>query len=593
MTDITVSASGAKRRKIYYPQKRPGFTAWVTAFDYQNGSVGISFKETIAEKNESYKAPKLEMGEAVGAPVSYCSVECGSENEKSYRVYMRSDDCGESFYETGRCRLEDGSFCNIGFQDGRIIGFDVSRINERRTGWCDYIAVRESCDGGSSWKEIRRLLKGTAPYLWRVRRLKDGTAVLLASFYGTPWGEGYERATRNTMLPGESYLAKIQTFFITTKDGIEFSEPHYVLSGTGAHEYDFVELNDGSLLFIAGDVQATPCARQIVTPSEDGYINGTIYGIEKGAPPNPKENPQGGYVPESIAVTEDGLIIGSRRNKPYSCSNDLGANWFEVNGPEKSLYQPFLMIMPDGKVANFGHCGGDSSFGQEDMWIGGDFFDISNDLPPSCRIELKREMSANNSRYINKYCGRLLSNGKPVSGERLTFRINMVWTEQGTLSMLSQEDAPIKITAVTDENGCAYADLSQFDKIPDIHFYYNIDVVCEGGGVLPCKGPIRCEAALTPKRKTKYPYEAYFAEGTLYLSPDFTAEFEDIANTIKKAAADGDFIEAGKIDGRAAERLLACGALKAENGGYTLYKSVHAPPKLADVLEMKNGDWYE
>ena len=40
------------------------------------------------------------------------------------------------------------------------------------------------------------------------------------------------------MLPGETYLNKIQTFLLHSRDGVRYSGPHYVLPGTGAHEYD-------------------------------------------------------------------------------------------------------------------------------------------------------------------------------------------------------------------------------------------------------------------------------------------------------------------------------------------------------------------
>ena len=54
------------------------------------------------------------------------------------------------------------------------------------------------------------------------------------------------------MLPGETYLNKIQTFLLHSRDGVRYSGPHYVLPGTGAHEYDMVELSDGTLLLLAG-----------------------------------------------------------------------------------------------------------------------------------------------------------------------------------------------------------------------------------------------------------------------------------------------------------------------------------------------------
>ena len=145
-----LTAQEAERRILYTPEVHPGFVAWTTCFPYGDGRIGLSLKETKREKDPFYQPPLLEMGEAVGAPVSYCSVECGSEQERSYRVYMISSDNGKTFTETGRCPLEEGSFCNMGFPDGRIIGYDVPRINEARTGWFDGIKVREYLDGGST-----------------------------------------------------------------------------------------------------------------------------------------------------------------------------------------------------------------------------------------------------------------------------------------------------------------------------------------------------------------------------------------------------------------------------------------------------------
>lgn len=260
----SASAVGHERRTIYLPPQRPGFAAWTAAFDYGDGRLGLSFKETVREKNTGFRPPRLELGEAVGAPVSYCSVECGGSEEQSYRVYLLSEDGGRSYRESGRCPLEEGPFCCTGFPDGRVVGLTCPDRNAGGTGGGDGILVRESRDGGTTWRTTDRLLEGCAPYLWRIRRLRDGSFLLLASMYGTPWGKGLPRATRNTMLPGETYLNKIQTFLLHSRDGVRYSGPHYVLPGTGAHEYDMVELSDGTLLLLAGDVQATPAARQLV-----------------------------------------------------------------------------------------------------------------------------------------------------------------------------------------------------------------------------------------------------------------------------------------------------------------------------------------
>ena len=130
-------AQDACREVIYEPAGEHGFVGWVTGFDYADGRIGLSFKEVRPGRDPRFRAPKLEMGEAVGAPVSYCSVECGSADTISERVYLASDDSGKTWRETGRCPLDLGSFANVGFPDGRIVGLDVGRLNEARTGWCD------------------------------------------------------------------------------------------------------------------------------------------------------------------------------------------------------------------------------------------------------------------------------------------------------------------------------------------------------------------------------------------------------------------------------------------------------------------------
>ena len=94
-------AADAEHRMIYEPADALGFTAWTDCFDYQNGRLGLSFKEIRRAHDAAFVPPRLEMGEAIGAPVSYCSAECGSADTVSERVYMASDDGGEHWYETG------------------------------------------------------------------------------------------------------------------------------------------------------------------------------------------------------------------------------------------------------------------------------------------------------------------------------------------------------------------------------------------------------------------------------------------------------------------------------------------------------------
>lgn len=586
----TVQASGALRRILYAPTDSLGFTAWVDAFDYQNGRLGLSFKELRRGAAPGFQPPKLEMGEAVGAPVSYCSAECGSGDVVPERVYMASDDGGETWHETGRCPLDQGSFLNVGFPDGRLVGLDVGRVNETRTGWCDYIAVRESCDGGNTWRETARLLEGCAVYLWRLRRLRDGSFLVLASFYGTPWGPGRERPTRNTMLPGETYLSKIQTFFLHSADGRRFTGPHYVLPGIGAHEYDAAELSDGSLLFLAGDVQATPVGRQLVRRTAQGFLNGPMLPIGGGAPPHPETDPQGGFVPETVVCLPGDILVGARRNKPYSCSGDLGANWTPIAGLPIGLYQPTIRLLPDGRAACFGHCGGDNAVGQTRMHISADVFRLEGKPPMGCRMTLDRVMREDGSGYLNRYAARLTCGGRPAAGRRVVFRFLPYWAEDGSVSVLPQDRAPIQIAAVTGANGEAWAEVPEFDAVRDIHFAYTVDVLAEAvPGQTACVSPSRCELAMTPRRRCSHPYDAYFAGNTLFLSPTLEAACPDCY--VQLALEKGNS-QPRLPDEKLRGALLRAGVLRRTEEGLRWISRVHGGPALEAALPQGDGDWY-
>lgn len=596
MPDLPViRPAHAERVEVYAPEVRPGFTAWVTAFEYGDGSIGVSFKETIQATNPDYEKPTLEMGEAAGSPVSYGAIDFASPDLVSERVYLRTTD-GVTYTETGRCRIEDGAFTNFGFPDGRIIGLEVRRVNETRTGWSDYIDVRESTDGGSTWTVLEPLLPGTSCYVWRTRRLSDGTLIVLASLYGTPWGIDQTRSTRNTMFPGETYLNKIQTFFLTSTDGREYSGPHYVLPGVGAHEYDVIERADGSLLFVAGDVQATPVARQIVERRGDHYINGSLLSIELGAPADPAANPQGGYVPETVVRAPDGLLVGARRNKPYSVSNDDGMNWIPVEGLPPSLYQPYMILLADGRVANYGHVGGDSPFGHEDMTIGVDLFEIDNTLPPSPSLSLRRLQNEAGDQYLNAFEGTLTVGGRPQPGATLTFRFVETWNPDGSYTTTRQADAPLQLTAVTDERGVARIDVPQFDGRADINLYYNADVVYvpgPGEPGIPVVGPTMVTIALTPRRGDDQPHEAYFMEGTLYIAERLERDIPGLIEALRaQAGGPGIEVDVDALPAGALERLVAADVVAPLGDGWRWIHTVHARAPLADVKEMPHDDQY-
>lgn len=597
----TVTWEGAfEPHTVYRPKVHPGFVAWVSAYDYGDGTVGLAFDERIHQHNPDFKNPKLEYAHAASAPVSYCSVEAGSADIQAFRVYMRSSD-GIHFEETGRCSRTEGSFCNLGFPGGRIIGLDVPRQNEAGTGWSNFILVRESLDGGSTWTPIRKLLDGYATYLWRTRRLKDGTWVILASFFGTPWGPGMLRCTRTTSLPNETGISKVQPFFLTTRDGYTFSEPHYILPGLGAPEYDVIETADGDLLFIAGDVQGHPSGYQLVKRSPDGWINQAVFPIHAGAPEDYPKNPQGGYIPETIVYdARHSCLIGYRRNKCFSLSNDNGENWTRIitDFPYTHLYQPQIITLPDGRVAIYGHRGGgDSAFGENDMSIGVIIIEpaCAEALPKPTVLSMDRLLSEDGSHFINGYWARLQSGDEPISGAELEFRFNLFWNEDGSVNTTPMDQAPVRLKAVTDGNGCAKVYAPMFDGIADIHYAYNVDVVCHGTDTLrSCNGPTMCVLALSPYRKCLFPRDAYMAGGSLYLAPQFLADFPEAMEALRSSVGESRYLNEKLLCPEAIERLIRSGVLLRDERGYLQWiPNVHAPRPLDDVKPMLSGDWYE
>ena len=597
----TLSWDGSfEEHLVYAAKKRPGFVAWVSAYDFGDGTVGLAFDERIQMPNPNLESPKLEYSHAASVPASYCSVEAGSSDQQAFRVYMRSED-GIHFQETGRCSRRDGSFCNLGFPGGRIVGMDVARRNASHTGWCDFILVRESLDGGNTWRTVRKLLEGCATYLWRARRMKDGTWVIIASFFGTPWGPGKLRPTRTSSLPNETGISKIQTFFLTTTDGLTFSQPHYILPGIGAHEYDVVETSQGDLLFIAGDVQGHPCGYQIVRRSPDGWINGNLYPIHAGAPADPAKNPQGGYIPETIVY--DGrydCLVGYRRNNCFSLSNDNGENWTRIitDFPYTHLYQPQILTLPDGRIAMYGHRGGgDSAFGENDMTIGVIVIDpaCAANLPKPTTLTMDRLLSEDGSHYLNAYWARLMSGDRPVAGVEVEFRFTVFWKEDGSIDTTPMEKAPIRLIAVTDENGYAEVHATMFDGRTDIHYAYNVDAVCHGTDTFrSCSGPNLCVLAVTPYRRNRFPRDAHMAGGCLYLAPQFLEDFPEAMDALLACVGDSSLLPENALCPEAAERLLKAGVLTRDaQGDLRWIPNVHAPRPLDDVKPMLTGDWYE
>ena len=112
--------------------------------------------------------------------------------------------------------------------------------------------------------------------------------------------------------------------------------------------------------------------------------------------------------------------------------------------------------------------------------------------------------------------------------------------------------------------------------------------------LLPCRSPLRCELAMTPRRRCRRPYPVYLAGGVLYVSREMEERFPGIYQLLEpqrglSPAASPEALPADLI-----QALLDANALRRDQAGRLAWcPSVHAPAPLADVKPMGDGDWYE
>ncbi|MDR1692487.1 MAG: glycoside hydrolase, partial [Oscillospiraceae bacterium] len=393
------------------------------------------------------------------------------------------------------------------------------------------------------------------------------------------FGPGYTRRGRHDV--SEDVIENIQTCFFCSKDrGLTWSQPHYVLPGIQAREPDFVDLGDGSILFVNSDVYAARSVRQVVRNTRFGYVNEPLRAIFYGA-----ESVNGsldGYVPETVAQMENGLLIGARRHAPYAVSNDMGENWHRIDAPDCE-YQPSLEVMPDGEVVTVWHHGGDSPFGQRDMHIGLHRFYLKEDLPKPIKLRAERMLSPDGSYFDNRFLFALTSADKPLAGQTLTVRYQWAWNEDGTYNTKPLSEFASEITVVTDGNGEAVADLTFLEKTADIFKGYSVDCVYAGGCAETRSDCLYCYV-MSPKRGVGDRYPFYLMNGVLVLSPAAAKEFPFIKKAFRDLPCEnGVFTEEAWLLAcrsapgavRALEALRNAHIVEEAPGGYRCCRSTH------------------
>jgi hypothetical protein len=404
-----VQAEGFESRPVYRSRQRPGYACWVSFFPGERGQWYLTCEEVTRPAKPYPKMPDQRFYE-FGLPTGYDKAPLQMEivmlesldGMKSWEVISR---------EPVRFQHSAGSFGQARTRDGRFVRF-VWNCYALEAAPNPGEILRTSSDNGRTWQRQPKFHDAQfCSYPHRMRTLRDGTLVLALPMQPA-WGAGTDYPMRtcrnlNAASTGGMHLC------LSSDQGRTWTAPLSIYAGLPVSETDFVELPSGDLLCINNSIFADP-GRQVVHRTQHGWLAGVF------------ERSYSQVVPETVALTEDGLLVGCLRNSHYLWSDDLGLTWFPLKGiPEeiargRETYQPWIHYLGGGRFANAGHFGGDNAPGQLDQYVMIHFFNVERlRKTKTTHIELNRDFDEGAHRWKNSYTLRLTCEGAPLANKEL------------------------------------------------------------------------------------------------------------------------------------------------------------------------------
>ena len=462
-------AKDVESHEIYHPAERPGYACWTALWNGPEGSTYLAFAEKRRGLNTLWEPVPLGFWESMNLPVNYHTSFCnGSRDVITEMVVLESCDAGGTWAQIGR---SPSKVINIFAWEGLADG-SIMRVLSN-----DYVAFDPSCqprlqaqvsgDRGNTWTTRSILMEGYQTYPYRLKRLSDGTLVLLLE-YQAGFGPGRIRRCRHTKRP---YVHREETFalFFSADEGRSWVGPQTVFAGEHAPEADFVELPGGDLLFVNSVMQGGPQLRQKFLRTERGFVPGPVFDVVAGVSP------------ECLVLTRSGLLIGANRFCKgyggragiYTCSNDEGATWYKIGGLPPCNYQPRIIELSDGRVLCTWHIGGDNFFGEADQWVGAHTFRLVADLPRPTKLSIEREKNPEKTRYVNAYTAKLTCGGAPLRDREVHFAYHLRNTQDYDQAADPRERGTVA-SRVTDDKGRARLDLSELDEHTHPHQSYRV-----------------------------------------------------------------------------------------------------------------------
>jgi hypothetical protein len=463
-TPPAVRAVDFQRLQVYQSKQRPSYTSWVSFFKGQHSDEWYIGCAEMTKPDKPAARATTQWVYEMSLPRGYDSSKFAQE-----LVLLKSTDAMKSWNVISRepVTANGGSFGQAITPDGtlhRFVWACYSRDPKTKTS--DIYQV--SHDAGKTWTAGPTFVSDRfAWYPQRLRTLRDGTLVLCCP-RAAKWGIGTDYPIRAaTRLDVVSDMEMM--LYFSHDQGKTWSNALPILSGQTVSETDFVELPDGNLLFVNNSIFATP-GRQMV------YRTGNRF------TPGPLERVHSGTVPETICLTDDGLLVGCLRPGVYYFSDDLGENWHPLDGAPSSIevYQPWIQYIGHGVVACAGHYGGDDPIGGRDQSINLHRFSITAARKPmATKLWIDRGYDKNHKRFLNSFAISLSGDGKPLGNKAID-----VWyvarDQPGYDSFNSRPlEARLKlggkrVTLHTGEDGIAKLQLPEFDGIASVHASYQL-----------------------------------------------------------------------------------------------------------------------
>jgi hypothetical protein len=406
-----VRATSFESRTVYHARQNPGYACWVSFFPGENGAWYLTCEEVtrLASPNprmsrEQFYAFALPEGYDKAPFLMEIVLLESRDDMKTWQVISR---------QPVRYQHSAGSFGQSRTPDGRFLRF-LWETYSLEPGANPGRILSVSEDGGRTWMKQPPFHDARfCSYPHRLRTLRDGTLVLALPMYPA-WGPGTDFPTRICRDPRAVSSGGMHLVF-SHDAGRTWTIPMPIYAGRPVTETDFVELPSGDLLCVNNSIYPEP-GRQIIYRTKQGFL------------PGPFERSDSAVVPETICITESGVLVGCLRNSRYLWSDDLGHTWFPLEGiPEAILhgretYQPWIQYLGGNRFANAGHFGGDNRVGEFDQYVMIHFFEIAvRRATKNTHLELTREFDEAASRWRNSYVLRLTCDGQPLAGKEIEF----------------------------------------------------------------------------------------------------------------------------------------------------------------------------